>query len=74
MNVYLAHICKFNCIVMRYSIGYAPNSHAVQFLKRMARNLACSKKEHPRVSQREGYIIIQYQIMPEDREEIVVNE
>ena len=58
---------EYNCVVMRYSIGYMSDENAKLFLQKMTKKLACSNKERVRAPQRESYIVVQDQLVTEDR-------
>ena len=60
---------QYNCVVMRYCIGYMNRTRASLFLQKMNHYLERSLLKYHRAAQSKSYIIIQDQILPSDREE-----
>ena len=59
---------RYNCIVLRYSIGYLEDDDAATFLKKLGGMLG-SEKENTRAAASSSIILIQDQVIPEDRPE-----
>ena len=55
---------RYNCIVLRYSIGYLEDDDAVTFLKKLGGMLS-SEKQKARAAARSSFILIQDQVISE---------
>ena len=64
----------YDCVVMRYCIGYLKDEEAMKFLRRMKVRLSGPKNIQKRSTQRESYILVQDQIVPEEEQERVAKK
>ena len=62
-------INKYNCIVLRYCLGYLGDDDLVQFLQKLGTMLSKINDASQRLCQKESFIIVQDQIIPEDKTE-----
>ena len=63
---------SFNCIVLRYCIGYLSDDAAVQFLRKMGQALDVEHKRISRAATSRSFILLQDNIQGEDHIEVIV--
>ena len=59
---------KYNCIVLRYCIGYLDDEQAARFLRKLGAML-CQETQKARAASSSSFIIIQDQVIPDGVEE-----
>ena len=59
---------KYDCIVLRYCIGYLDAKAAAKVLKKLGSMLTPNLNLHQRAASSTSYILVQDQVVPEDRD------
>ena len=58
---------KYNCILLRYCVGYLTDDELVVFLKKAAENLVGQADEQKRVASLKSFILVQDQVCPSEK-------